>query len=44
MPANDLLPLAEESFQSLMDQALKTKDFAWCKELMDKFKGQTKVS
>jgi hypothetical protein len=35
-------PMTKEEFKFLMDLALATKDFEWCKQLMEQFEGRKK--
>jgi hypothetical protein len=40
IPAKSKSPMTKEDFDTLIDLALATKDFEWCKQLMEQLKGQ----
>jgi hypothetical protein len=40
IPAKSKSPMTKEDFDTLMDLALATKDFEWCKQLLEQLKGQ----
>jgi hypothetical protein len=48
LPNKDLLkskstaPILEEEFKALIDLALETKDFEWCRQLVKQFEGRQK--
>jgi hypothetical protein len=40
IPAKSKSPMTKEDFDTLMDLALATKDFEWCKQLLEQLKGK----
>ncbi|EZP75033.1 hypothetical protein H839_16073 [Parageobacillus genomosp. 1] len=43
IPATNTQPLTEQSFEVLMDLALATRDFEWCRQLTEQYKRVTKA-
>jgi hypothetical protein len=43
IPANMMQPLADEAFRFLMDLALATRDFEWCRQLTEQYKRVAKA-
>ncbi|MFC4183548.1 hypothetical protein [Saccharococcus thermophilus] len=39
IPAKSKSPMTKEDFDTLIDLALATRDFEWCKQLMEQLKG-----
>jgi hypothetical protein len=42
-PSKSMQPITEAAFKFLMDLALETRDFEWCKQLVEKFEGRANL-
>jgi hypothetical protein len=44
IPAKSIPPMTKEVFDTLMDLALATKDFEWCRQLVEQLEGEKRKS